>query len=92
MMKKVFNSGNVVLLGGSDPEIMGVRVREFPVEADKDQNTADLQNPTSRAANGKVAEPADSMTFVNCKQDRTTASLYPQQRQGNLRRSHCPSR
>jgi hypothetical protein len=74
MMKKVFNSGNVVLLGGSDPEIMGVRVREFPVEADKDQNTADLQNPTSRAANGKVAEPA---AFVQIDKHGIQTSIPP---------------
>jgi hypothetical protein len=56
MMNKVFKS--VGFHNKSDPDLIGIRVREYPVEANKDQSTAISHSSTSRAANGKVAEPA----------------------------------
>jgi hypothetical protein len=56
LLKKEFRGMD--LHNKNDPDLVGIRACEFPVEADKDQNSANPQNPTSGAVNGKVAKPA----------------------------------
>jgi hypothetical protein len=89
MMNKVFKS--VGFHNKSDPDLIGIRVREFPVESDRDQNTADSQNPTSRAASGKVAKPA---AFVQTDKHgvRNTVPPLPQSALDDLLGSEEPER